>query len=50
MLCDNLEEWDGVDGRRLKGRDMHILVTGSSCCMAEANTLQSNYPPIKNKI
>ena len=37
MLCDDLEV-EGMGGR-LKGRDICILVTDSSCCRAEANTL-----------
>ena len=47
MLCDNLEGWDGVGGRRevQKGRDIDILIH------VETNTIfQSNYPPIKNKL
>ena len=47
MLCDNLEGWDGVGGRKevQKGRDIDILIH------VETNTIfQSNYPPIKNKL
>ena len=40
VLCDNLEEWDGVEdgGDVQEGGDMCILMADSHCCMAEANT------------
>ena len=36
MLCDNLEQWDGVGGRREvpEGRDICTL-KADSCCMVE---------------
>ena len=41
MLCDNLEGWDRVEGRRelQEGGDIFISVADSCCCMAEANTI-----------
>ena len=53
MLCDKLEGWDGVEGRRevQEGRDVCIPMADSCWCVVETNTtLQSNYPPIKNKL
>ena len=53
MLCDNLEGWDRVGGGRevQKEGDLCILVAEPYCSMEETNTtLQSNYPPIKNKL
>ena len=50
MLCDNLEEWDGVgsQGEVQEREDILVFVAYSCCCMAEANTiLKSNYLPIK---
>ena len=40
MLCDNLEEWDGVGGGRevREGGGMCVLMADSHCCMAETNT------------
>ena len=39
MLCDNLEGWDGMGGRRevQEGGDTCKPVA-DSCCMAEMNT------------
>ena len=39
MLCDNLEEWDGVEGgvEAPEGEGTCILTAGSLCCMAEAD-------------
>ena len=51
MLCDNLEEWDGVrSGREVQERGEMCIPLADSCWyMVETNTvLQSNYPPIKN--
>ena len=51
-LCDNLEGWDGVgEGREVQeGGDRGIPMADSCWRMAETNTtLQSNYPPIRNK-
>ena len=41
MLCDNLEGWDRVEGRRelQEGGDICISVADSCCCTAEANTI-----------
>ena len=41
VLCDNLEERDGVeDGREFQGGgDICILMADSHCCMAEVNTI-----------
>ena len=57
MLCDNLKGWDGVRGGRefQDGGDIYIYIyiymSDSCCCLAETNAiLQSNYPPIKNKL
>ena len=47
MLCDDLEGWDGVRGRRAvqEGEVMCIHIADSPHCTAESNTiLQSNYP------
>ena len=51
MLWDNLDEWDGKGGSEApEGRRMCLCIPGSYCCTVETNTtLQSNYPPIKNK-
>ena len=40
MLCDNLEEWDGIGGGRdvQVGGDINILMADSYFCMAETNT------------
>ena len=40
MLCDNLEEWDGVgDGKEVQeGGDIHALMADSLCCMTETST------------
>ena len=47
MLCDALDGWDG-EGREAQEEDIHIIMTDSSCCMAESNTtLYSNFLPIK---
>ena len=51
-LCGNLESWDGVGGGRevQEGGDRGIPMADSCWRMAETNTtLQSNYPPIRNK-
>ena len=39
VLCDNLEEWDGVEGgvEAPEGEGTCILMAGSLCCMAEAD-------------
>ena len=53
MFCDNLEGWDGMGGgRELKeGGEVCVLVADSYWRTAETNTtLESNYPPIKNKL
>ena len=41
MLCDNLEEWDGVGGGKeaQEGGDIHIPMTDSCSYMAETNTI-----------
>ena len=44
VLCDNLE---GRRGQASEGRDICIPVADSCHFMAEANTILSNYPPIK---
>ena len=48
MLCDDL---DSRDGREVpEGGDVCTLRADSCCCTVESNTtLQSSYPPIKNK-
>ena len=40
VLCDNLEGWDGVGGRReaQQGADICKLMADSHCCMGETNT------------
>ena len=40
MLCDSLEEWDGVeDGKDVQeGRDVCIPMADLSLCMAETST------------
>ena len=40
MPCNNLEEWDGVEGRREvpEGGDICIPMADSCPCMAETNT------------
>ena len=40
VLCDNLEGWDGMGGRRevQEGGDICIPMAGSCWCMAETNT------------
>ena len=53
MFCDSLEGWDGMGGGRevQEGGDVYILMADSYWCMAETNTtLESNYPPIENKL
>ena len=53
MLCDNLEGWAGLGGGRevQDGGDICVFRVDSHCYMEETNTiLQSNYPPIKNKL
>ena len=50
--CDNLEVVGrGWGSRKIQeGGDICILIAGSCCSTAEANTtLQSSYPPVKNK-
>ena len=39
VLCDNLEEWDGVEdgGDVQEGGDICILMAHSQCCMIEIN-------------
>ena len=39
VLCDNLEEWDGVEGglEAPEGEGTCMLMVGSLCCMAEAD-------------
>ena len=52
VLCDNLEGKDEIGGRRevQEGGDICISMADLCLYMAETNrTLQSNYPPIKNK-
>ena len=53
MLCDDLEQWDGVregGGRLAQERGDTRVHTANSCCRtAETITaLPSNYPPVKN--
>ena len=53
VLCNNVEEWDGVgSGREDQGEgDICIPMADSCCYIAETNTLLlSNYPPNKNKV
>ena len=53
VLSDKLEGWNGVgSGKEVQdGGDMCVPVADSCSRMAETNTvLQSNYPPIKNKL
>ena len=53
MICDDLEAWDGRgNGSETQEKgDVRILMAGSCCCAAETSTeVQSNYPPVKNKI
>ena len=40
MPCDNLEEWDGVEGRREvpEGGDICIHISDSLHCKADTNT------------
>ena len=50
MLCDNLEECDGVrvTGKFNREGDISILMADSLCHMAETSTtLESNFPSIK---
>ena len=52
MLCDNLEELDGVGAGREgpEGADIRRPKADLCGCMAETDTfLQSNYLSIKNK-
>ena len=52
-LCDDLKVGDGVEGWRQiqEGGDICVPRDDSCCCMAEiSTTLESNYPPIKNKL
>ena len=44
VLCDSLEGWCG---EVQEGGDICILMADSCCFMAEANTILSNYPPVK---
>ena len=39
MLCNNLEEWDRVKGRRetQEGGDIYVLKADSCYCMEEFN-------------
>ena len=46
MLCDSLEVWEG--GSRGRGH-MYTLMADSRCMIEINTTLESNYPPIKNK-
>ena len=41
VLCDNLEEWDGVEGREevQERESICILMAGSHCCIAKTNTI-----------
>ena len=41
VLCDNLEDWDGMGGERevQEGRDICIPMADSCWCMAETNTM-----------
>ena len=41
MLCDNLEGWDGVGGKRevQEGGDICILMADSCWCMADTITI-----------
>ena len=49
VLCDSLEGWDGEVGGGSRGR-AYMFMTDSHCCMAGTNTtLESTYPPVKNK-
>ena len=53
MPCDNLEGQDGEEGGRevQEGGDILIPMADSCSYIAEANTiLESNHPPIKNKL
>ena len=49
MYCDNLEEWNGIGGKReaQEGGDIHIPMAESCRYMVETDIiLYSNYPPI----
>ena len=38
MLCDDLEGWDRVEGRKAQeGGDLYIIMADLHCCMAETN-------------
>ena len=38
MLCDDLEGWDGGNGRQAEeGEDICVLMADSHCCKAETN-------------
>ena len=40
VLCDNVERWDGGNGREVpEGRDICILMADLCCGIAEANTI-----------
>ena len=40
MLCDNLEGWDGKDGREAQvGGNICIHIADSLCCTAETNNI-----------
>ena len=39
MLCDDLEGWDRVEGRKAQeGRGLYIIMADLGCYMAETNT------------
>lgn len=44
QYCDDLEGGHGGRGER---GDLYVHMTGALCCTAEANTLYSNYTPVK---
>ena len=53
VLCENLKGWDVEGGgEQVQERGDACIPMADSCwCTAENNTtLQSNYPPIKNKL
>ena len=51
MICDNLEEWDGGDGKEAtEGGDICMHRADSCCCTGETNTtLQNKYTPVQKK-
>ena len=49
MICDNLEEWDGGNGKEAtEGGDICMHRADSYYCTGKTNTtLQNKYTPIK---